>query len=105
VIITPEVRVFAALGDPVRADLVRTLAKHGPASTTALAAPLAISRQAVDKHLRVLRDIGVVSSTRTGRETRHRIERGALSSASSWLDAVGREWEAQLGLIRDAAER
>jgi DNA-binding transcriptional ArsR family regulator len=99
-----EVQVFAALGDAVRSKLVWTLANQGPASTTALSAPLAISRQAVDKHLRVLREVGIVSSTRVGRETRHQIERPALIAASSWIDAISREWDTQLELIKDAAE-
>jgi DNA-binding transcriptional ArsR family regulator len=101
----PEVQVFAALGDAVRSKLVWTLANQGPASTTALSAPLEISRQAVDKHLRVLRQVGVVSSTRVGRETRHQVERAALTRASAWIDAISREWDTQLELIKNAAEQ
>lgn len=100
----PEVQVFAALGDAVRSQLVWRLANQGPASTTGLSAPLEISRQAVDKHLRVLRQAGIVSSTRVGRETRHQVERSALTRASSWIDAISREWDTQLELIKNAAE-
>jgi len=101
----PEVEVFAALGDPVRSGLVRTLASHGAMSTTALALPLAISRQAVDQHLRVLRLAGIVSSQRLGRETRHRLERSVLAASSSWLESINREWDMQLTLIKEEAER
>lgn len=100
----PEVRMLAAVGDPVRAALVRALARRGPTSTTALAAPLEVTRQAVDKHLRVLREVGVVSSARHGREMRHSLEPAALDAAASWLEAIGREWERQFALVKRAAE-
>lgn len=99
-----QVRVFRALGDPTRARLVAEIARAGTASEHALAAPLPISRQAVGKHLAVLRDAGLVIADRTGRETRYRLRPERLGDAQRWLDDVARQWERQLLLVKDAVE-
>lgn len=100
----PVARVFAALGDPNRQGLLELLARDGAASATALARPLAISRQAVDKHLRVLRDAGLVGSDRSGREVRYHVRRDQLERGAGWLTAVAAEWDRQLGAVKAAAE-
>ena len=53
-------RVFAALADPTRRDLVARLADTD-ATVSDLAAPYAMSLQAVSKHLKVLEDAGLVT--------------------------------------------
>lgn len=58
---------FPALADPVRRDLLRTLARS-PARVVDLAAMHPISRPAVSKHLRVLVDAGLVRAETHGRE-------------------------------------
>ena len=102
---TTAVRIFQALGDPTRAALVHALARHGTASERVLAAPLPMSRQAVGKHLRVLSEAGIVSAARAGRETRYVLERAVLATAETWLAGVGAEWQHQLGLVKELAER
>ncbi len=100
----PVVQVFAALGDPIRAGLLELLARDGAASATVLARPLTITRQAVDKHLHVLRDAGLVHADRYGREVRYRLRRGQLERGADWLTAVGAEWDRQLTALKAAAE-
>ena len=56
-------RVFAALADPTRRDLVARLAA-GDATVSELAAPYDVSLQAVSKHLKVLEDAGLVRRSR-----------------------------------------
>ena len=58
---------FPALADPVRRELLRTLARS-PARVVDLAAQHPISRPAVSKHLRVLVDAGLVRAETHGRE-------------------------------------
>ena len=60
-------RVFAALADPTRRDIVARLATHD-ATVNELAAPYDVTVQAVSKHLRVLEDAGLVVARRSGRE-------------------------------------
>ncbi|HVN11556.1 MAG TPA: metalloregulator ArsR/SmtB family transcription factor, partial [Kineosporiaceae bacterium] len=56
-------RLFAALADPTRRDIVARLAV-GDATVGELAAPYEVSLQAVSKHLKVLEDAGLVSRSR-----------------------------------------
>ena len=64
-------RVFAALADPTRRDIVARLAV-GDATVGQLAAPYDVSIQAVSKHLKVLEDAGLVSRSQDAqRRPRH----------------------------------
>src|SRR5690606_11801373 len=60
--------IFAALGDPTRTTLISRLVAEGRGTATSLTAVTDVSRQAVDRHLRVLSDAGLVVSHREGRE-------------------------------------
>lgn len=97
--------VFAALADPTRRHLVEALATGRGATATGLAAALPISRQAVAKHLVLLREAGLVSSRRSGREALFELDPRPLADAAAWLGAVGTEWERSLGRLRTLLER
>ena len=58
--------VFGALADPTRLDLVRELAE-GPKTATQLFTRLAISQPRASRHLRILREAGLVRASRRGR--------------------------------------
>jgi DNA-binding transcriptional ArsR family regulator len=100
----PDV-VFAALADPTRRQVVEMLAREPSVTATGLAAELPISRQAVAKHLAVLRGAGLVHPSRVGRETRYALEREALDDAARWIDRVGGEWDRRLGALRRSLNR
>jgi DNA-binding transcriptional ArsR family regulator len=72
------VDVFAALADPVRRSLLRSMAA-GPARVVDLAAMLPISRPAVSKHLRLLAEAGLVTAADHGRERHYRLAPRALA--------------------------
>jgi DNA-binding transcriptional ArsR family regulator len=92
-------RVFAALGDPGRRDLVREISVRGSATATELAAELPVTRQAVAKQLAALADAGLVSSTRRGRETRYELTPQPLGEAMAWMVEVGARWDARLDAL------
>ncbi len=75
---------FAALGDPVRRDLVHRLSR-GPARVVDLAATQAISRPAISRHLRLLGEAGLVAVEDRGRERHYRLERRGLAPVTAWL--------------------
>lgn len=79
-------RVFAALGDPVRAAIVERLA-DGDATVSQLAEAFPISLQAVSKHVKLLEAAGLVSQTRVGRTRPVRLETAALAGTADWLQA------------------
>lgn len=88
--------VFEALADPTRRAVLRDVAEQGPRTATELAAGLPVTRQAVAKHLAVLRDAGLVDPERTGRETLFSATLGPLVDAGRWLTSTGYTWDGRL---------
>ena len=93
-------RVFAALGDPGRRDLVRAISERGSATATELAAGLPVTRQAVAKQLAGLADAGLVVGERRGRETRYALRPEPLAEAMVWMADVGADWDERLAALR-----
>jgi DNA-binding transcriptional ArsR family regulator len=97
--------VFVALADPTRRWLLRTLAEDGPLTATNLAARVPISRQAVAKHLSVLREAELVASSRVGREMRFETGRAdELRAAQRWIADTSEAWDRRLGRLGKAVE-
>jgi DNA-binding transcriptional ArsR family regulator len=94
---------FAALGDDTRWELLQRLGT-APASATTLAADRPISRQAVARHLEVLREAGLVETEVHGREVRYRAIGSRLSALARDLDTLAAGWERRLRTIKAAAE-
>jgi len=101
--VSSRTEVFAALGDENREHLLLSLA-DGPASATSLAGPLGISRQAVDKHLRVLERAGLVHALRAGREMRWDLSPQRLAETARWLESLAATWDRRLDAVKRAAE-
>jgi DNA-binding transcriptional ArsR family regulator len=96
--------VFAALGDANRQRILELLVARGRASATDLAAPLAVSRQAVTKHLVVLEHAGFVDSRRHGREVLFAMRREGLERPAAWLAEISAGWDRQLAAVKELAE-
>jgi DNA-binding transcriptional ArsR family regulator len=99
------VEVFAALGDRTRQDLLDLLARGEGSSSAALAEPLGVSRQAVEKHLRLLEQVGLVTARRDGRRVAWAVRPETVRRSAQWLEARGAEWDRQLALVKAAAEK
>jgi DNA-binding transcriptional ArsR family regulator len=91
--------VFEALADPTRRAVLRDVAERGPVTATELAADLPVTRQAIAKHLAVLREAGLVSPHRAGRETRFSATTSPMAAASRWLDVTGAAWDDRLARL------
>lgn len=100
----PPDAVFAALADPMRRGILRSVAQRGPLTATSLAEGLPISRQAVAKHLGLLRRAGLVEADRAGRETRFVARTEPLGDLAAWAEATGRRWEDRLDRLRESVE-
>jgi DNA-binding transcriptional ArsR family regulator len=85
-------RVFAALADPTRRDLVARLAA-GDATVNELAAPYDVTVQAVSKHLKVLEDAGLVSRSRDAQRRPCHLEPEVLDLMTRWIERYRREAE------------
>jgi len=99
--------LFAALGDDTRLRLVARLSREGPMSITRLTAEAGanVSRQAVTKHLRTLRDAGLVEESRHGRESIWKLEPRRLDDAHGYLDSIATQWEKALLRLKTFVER
>jgi DNA-binding transcriptional ArsR family regulator len=95
--------VFEALADPTRRTVLRHVAEDGPRTATELAARLPVSRQAIAKHLALLRDAGLVASSRRGREMRFSATLDPLGEARRWLEEAGQAWEGRLARLEARA--
>jgi DNA-binding transcriptional ArsR family regulator len=93
-------RLMHALADPTRRRIVERLGS-GPASVTALAAPLAMSLPAVLQHLQVLETCGLVASEKVGRVRTCRLEVERLNMVQEWIDARRHAWERRLDRLGD----
>ncbi|HEY3953059.1 MAG TPA: metalloregulator ArsR/SmtB family transcription factor [Streptosporangiaceae bacterium] len=98
-------RVFAALADPTRRQLLEALARRPPCSATALAEGLPVSRQAVAKHLVTLRESELVSSHRAGKEVLFSVCPEQLTATASWMTTLAATWTERLQLLKQQAEQ
>ena len=96
--------MFAALGDATRLELVSRLEDGERRSITELSAGLALTRQAVTKHLHVLRDAGLVDLKRTGRESRFAIRPEAIAEARDYLARISAQWDEAITRLRAVVE-
>jgi DNA-binding transcriptional ArsR family regulator len=96
----PLDRVFQALADPTRREMVERLSR-GPASVSQLAEPLPMSLPAVVQHLHVLEASGLVQSEKVGRVRTCRIEPGALRPVERWISERRTSWERRLDRLGD----
>jgi DNA-binding transcriptional ArsR family regulator len=96
--------ILTAMADPTRRRLLATLAARGPATATELAVGLPVSRQAIAKHLTVLRSAGLVVSHKEGRDVRFAVRTQSLAHTAAWLAALATEWDNRLVAIRRIAE-
>jgi DNA-binding transcriptional ArsR family regulator len=88
----PLTRVFSALADPTRRDIVARLAV-GDAAVNELAEPYDISVQAVSKHLRVLEEAGLVSRPGDGARRPAHLEAEVFDLMTKWIERYRRQAE------------
>ena len=91
---------FSALGDPHRRAILSLLGAQD-LSVQQIAAGLPISRPAVSRHLRVLKDAGLVSDRSQGTRRLYRVDPRGLAELRSYLEGF---WEAALADLAAAAE-
>ena len=98
--------VFQALADPSRREVVRLLSA-GPMRASDLASGVGLARNAMSRHLGVLRDCGLVAvelSATDARSRLYRLQGERLAEARDWIELIEREWRDQLGRFKRFAE-
>jgi DNA-binding transcriptional ArsR family regulator len=84
--------VFSALSDPTRRDMVARLAV-ADATVNELAEPYDVSVQAVSKHLKVLKDAGLVSRSRQAQRRPVHLEAEVFDLMTKWIERYRRQAE------------
>lgn len=92
--------VFVAVADPTRRLLLERLRVGDGLSIGDLAAGLPMTRQAVTKHLDVLRAAGLVRVRRAGRERLHELDPAPLQAVDDWLAPYAAAWDERLAALR-----
>lgn len=82
---------FTAIAHPVRRQLLDILAAD-ETSVQDLARPFKMSRPAISQHLRVLKNAGLVSIKRVGREQRYSIRGERLAEVYDWVEHYQKFW-------------
>jgi len=90
--------VLVALADPTRRAILRRLTK-GEASVTEIAAPFALSLNAVSKHIRLLERAQLVERRRSGREHLLSFNPSPLDDVAGWIEAQRAVWAARLDAL------
>ncbi|MFC0430662.1 metalloregulator ArsR/SmtB family transcription factor [Kutzneria buriramensis] len=98
--------VAAAIADPVRRQILVML-RERPLAAGQIADRFTISRPAVSRHLRVLRESGLVRDTLVGRRRLYELDASRLAGLIEWLDqfAPADDWERRLDALETEVYR
>lgn len=93
-------RVFSALADPTRRDIVARLT-DGDATLSDLSASYEVSLQAVSKHLKVLEDAGLVTRTRDAQRRPVHLEAEVFDLMTKWIERYRQQAEERYRRLDD----
>jgi DNA-binding transcriptional ArsR family regulator len=88
--------IFAALADPMRRQLLMTLAESSPKTATQLAQEYPISRQGILKHLNILEEAGLVAVRQQGRDKLYNLTPERLTELEQWVKELEAKWDERL---------
>lgn len=92
--------VFAALANPARREVLRMLLE-GPMAAGDLAGRFDMRRPSLSEHLRVLREAGLVTEQRAGRNRVYSLEAAPLEEVTTWLHPFEQFWRTNLRDLLD----
>ena len=87
--------VFQAIADPVRRDIIGLLA-HERLTVNKVAENFDISRPAISKHIKILKECGVISINKKGRERYCEVLPKNLMPVANWVEQYRKLWEEKL---------
>ncbi|MEV5611557.1 metalloregulator ArsR/SmtB family transcription factor [Streptomyces sp. NPDC052225] len=97
-------RLFAALANGTRREVLRLLREAGPQPVQAIADRFDMARPSLSEHLKVLREAGLVSEERAGRQRIYRLEAAPLADVQDWLHPYERFWRQKLMGLGDVLD-
>lgn len=97
-------RVFRALADPTRRAILARL-RRGPVPVNTLAQAFPVTRPAISRHLRVLREAALVRDRPDGRQRYCELNPAALRDVDAWLAPYRAMWQHNLARLKAHVER
>ena len=94
---------FNAVAEPRRRQILDLLAR-GERPVNDVVASLGLAQPQVSKHLRVLKEVGLVSVRGSGRQRIYRLNAERLKPIHDWVRTFERFWDFQLDRIKERAE-
>jgi DNA-binding transcriptional ArsR family regulator len=95
---------FNAVAEPRRREILNSLARQ-ERPVGEIVALMGLGQPSVSKHLRVLRDVGLVHARREGRQMFYRTNAEAIRPLHEWTGTFERFWRNQLLRIKERAEQ
>jgi DNA-binding transcriptional ArsR family regulator len=102
---TPQDLLFATLADPTRRAIFERLCRDGAQTVGALTAHAGVSQPAVSKHLRLLKQAGLVRDRHEGRQTHYSAQLKALAPLIDWTSRMAGFWESRFDDLEDLLKR
>lgn len=93
--------VFSAIADGTRRRMLFRLLREGEKNVNELKKPLTISQPAVSKHLRVLREAGLIRSRKVGRQMFYEVLPHRLKEVHDWVSHFEDYWDEKLDALED----
>ncbi|MGO4440856.1 ArsR/SmtB family transcription factor [Rhizobium sp. RAF56] len=97
--------IFRTLADPTRRAIFERLCREGEKTVGALTARAGVSQPVVSKHLKLLKDAGLVVDRHEGRQTHYSAQREALSPLVDWTSEMAGFWEKRFDDLEDLLKR
>lgn len=96
--------VYSAVADPTRRELIRMLSESDELPLYELTSAFDMGRTAISKHLTVLKEAGLVSERKVGRETRYRLTPEPLQEIQDWISYYERFWGVRIAQLKSLLE-
>ncbi len=97
--------IFKSLADPTRRALFESLSRHGEQTVRTLTENSGVSQPAVSKHLRILKNAGLVRARHEGRRTHYGVQPRALAPLVDWMSYYSRFWHGRFDRLEDLLKR
>lgn len=97
--------LFKSLADPTRRALFERLCRKGEATVGVLTEGSGVSQPVVSKHLKILKQAGLVQDRQAGRHTHYSAQPSALLPLTGWAEEMTGYWESRFDALESLLQR